>query len=241
VLPSLLKIYEYNKARNEKDVTLFEIGKGFYKKEEYGEDTKLGVLMSGKYYLGIDNKKDVDFYVIKGVAEEVLDYLGYNGRYSFVIPKQMPNQMHPGQTADISVNNDIVGMVGKLHPAVEKEDVYVLEINLDKLLSKKTGKMKFKEISKYPTIQKDLAVLVDKNIPSEEIAKAIKKVAGSLLTNVEVFDVYEGKNIEENKRSIAYSLSFGKQDRTLTDEEVNEVMNKVTENLQNKIGAELRG
>ena len=75
------------------------------KGEIYGEDTKLGVLMSGKYYLGIDNKKDVDFYVIKGVAEEVLDYLGYAGRYSFVMPKQMPSQMHPGQTADISVNS----------------------------------------------------------------------------------------------------------------------------------------
>ena len=241
VLPSLLKIYEYNKARNEKDVAIYEIGKGFYKKEEYGEDNKLGVLMSGKYYLGIDNKKDVDFYVIKGLAEEILDYLGYAGRYSFVISKQIPNQMHPGQTADISVNNDIIGIIGKLHPLIEKKDVYVLEINLDRLLAKKTGKMKFKEISKYPTIQKDLAVLVDKNIPSEEIAKLIKKSAGSLLTNVEVFDVYEGKNIGENKRSIAYSLSFGKQDRTLTDEEVNDVMNKVIENLKNKIGAELRG
>lgn len=241
VLSSLLKIYEYNKARNEKDVAIFEIGKGFYKKEEYGENNKLAVLMSGKYYLGLDNKKNVDFYVIKGVAEEVLDYLGYNGRYSFVMPKQIPNQMHPGQTAEISVNNDVVGMVGKLHPAVEKEDVYVLEINLDKLLAKKTGKMKFKEISKYPTINKDLAILVDKSISSEEIAKLIKKTAGSLLTNIEVFDVYEGKNIAENKRSIAYSLSFGKQDRTLTDEEVNDIMNKVIASLQNKIGAELRG
>ena len=241
VLPSLLKIYEYNKARNEKDVAIYEIGKGFYKKEEYGEDTKLGVLMSGKYYLGIDSKKDVDFYVIKGVAEEVLDYLGYAGRYSFVMPKQMPSQMHPGQTADISVNNDIVGMVGKLHPEVEKEDVYVLEINLDKLLSKKTGKMKFKEISKYPTISKDLAIIIDKNISADEIAKAIKKAAGSLLTNTEIFDVYEGANIPEGKRSIAYSLSFGANDRTLTDEEINNIMNRIIDNLQNKMGAELRG
>lgn len=241
VLASLLKIYEYNKARNEKDVTIFEIGKGFYKKEEYGEDKKLAALMSGKYYLGLDNKKDVDFYVIKGVAEEVLDYLGYANRYSFVMPKQISCQMHPGQTAEISVNNDIVGMVGKLHPAVEKEDVYVLEINLDKLLAKKTGKMKFKEISKYPAISKDLAILVNKTIASDEIAKVIKKAAGSLLTNVEIFDVYEGKNIPKDKRSIAYSLSFGTVDRTLTDEEVNNIMNKIIENLQNKIGAELRG
>ena len=195
--------------------------------------------MSGKYYLGIDNKKQVDFYVIKGVAEEVLDYLGYAGRYSFVMPKQIPSQMHPGQTADISVNNAIVGMVGKLHPAVKGEDVYVLEINLDKLLSKKTGKMKFKEISKYPTISKDLAILIDKNISADEIAKAIKKAAGSLLTNTEIFDVYEGKNIPEGKRSIAYSLSFGANDRTLTDEEINNIMSKVIDSLK-KMGAELR-
>ena len=241
ILPSLLKIYEYNKARNEKDVAIFEIGKGFYKKEEYGENTKLAALMSGKYYLGIDNKKDVDFYVIKGVAEEILDYLGYNGRYSFVMPKQMPKEMHPGQTAEINVNNDIVGMIGKLHPSVEKENVYVLEINLDKLLAKKTGKMKFKEISKFPTISKDLAILIDKSISADEIAKVIKKAAGSLLTNTEIFDVYEGKNIPEGKRSIAYSLAFGANDRTLTDEEINNIMSKVIENLQNKMGAELRG
>lgn len=240
VLASLLKIYDYNKARNEKDVAIFEIGKGFYKKENYGEDTKLAALMSGKYYLGLDNKKEVDFYVIKGVAEEILDYLGYGNRYSFVLPKEIPAQMHPGQTAEISVNNDIVGMVGKLHPSVEKEDVYVLEINLSKLLAKKTGKMKFKEISKFPAISKDLAIVVDKTISADEIAKLIKKAAGSLLTKTEIFDVYEGIGIPKEKRSIAYSLSFGTMDRTLTDEEVNNVMNKVIETLQNKLNAELR-
>lgn len=241
VLASLLKIYEYNKARNVKDVSIFEIGKGFYKKENYGEDKKLAVLMSGKYYLGIENKKDVDFYVVKGVAEEILDYLGYSGRYSFVLPSKMPKEMHPGQTAAISVNNDIVGMVGKLHPSVEKDDVYVLEINLDKLLSKRTGKMKFKEISKYPEISKDLAIVIDRNISADEIAKLIKKAAGALLTKIEIFDVYQGINIPKNKRSIAYSLSFGTMDRTLTDEEINNIMSKVIETLQNKIDAELRG
>ncbi len=240
VLPSLLKIYEYNKARNEKDVAIFEIGKGFYKKEDYGEDTKLAVLMSGKYYLGIDNKKDVDFYVLKGIAEEILDYLGYYGRYSFIQPKAIPQEMHPWQTAEISVNNDIIGIVGKLHPSVEKEAVYVLEINLDRLLAKKTGKMKFKEISKYPTIKKDLAILIDKTIISDEIAKLIKRVGGPLLNSIEIFDVYEGKNIPRGKRSIAYSLSFGKQDRTLTDEEVNSVMEKIIEKLQSSLGVQLR-
>ena len=152
----------------------------------------------------------------------------------------MPKELHPGQSAEISVNNDIVGIIGKIHPSIEKEDVYVMEINLDKLLQKKTGKMKFKEISKYPEINKDLAILVDKTISSEEIAKTIKKAAGSLLTKIEVFDVYEGKNIEKGKRSIAYSLTFGTNERTLTDEEINNIMEKIIETVQNKLGAELR-
>ena len=222
ILPSLLKIYEYNKARNNKDVSIFEIGKAFYKQgEEYGENNKLAALMTGEFYQGVDNKKEVDFYIIKGIAEEILDYLGYANRYSFVIKEgQLPDELHSGQSALISVNNDIVGLIGRVHPSLVKEAVYVLEIDLDKLLDKKVGKMKYKEFSKFPSVKKDLAVVVDKNVTSAEIAMTIKKAAGSALSNIEVFDVYTGKGIEENKKSIAYSLTFEKMDRTLTDEEI---------------------
>lgn len=242
ILPSLLKIYEYNKSRSNKDVSIFEIGKAFYKnEEEYGETNKLAVLMTGDYYLGVENKKQVDFYIIKGIAEELLDYLGYGNRYSFVIKEnQMPNEVHPGQSALISVNNDIVGLIGRVHPLLVKEAVYVLEIDLDKLLGKKVGKMKYKEISKFPSIKKDLAVVVNKNITSEEIQDIIKKAGGSTLSKIEVFDVYTGKGIEENKKSIAYSLTFEKMDRTLTDEEINESLNKIIEMLNKKLNAELR-
>ena len=242
ILPSLLKIYEYNKARSNKDVSIFEIGKAFYKKgEEYGETNKIAALMTGDYYLGIGSKKQVDFYVIKGIVEELLDYLGYGNRYSFVIKEdKMPEEVHPGQTALISVNNDIVGLVGRVHPALEKEAVYVLEIDLDKLLDKKVGKMKYKEISKFPSVKKDLAVVVDKNVTAEEIAVLIKKAGGSSLSKIEAFDVYTGKGIDENKKSIAYSLTFEKMDRTLTDEEINQSIEKIVEMLNKKIGAELR-
>lgn len=242
VLPSLLKIYEYNKARSVKDVSIFEIGKAFYKvQEEYGEHTKLAALMTGEYYLGIENKKQVDFYVIKGIAEELLDYLGYTGRYSFIVDEEkMPNELHPGQAAQISVNNDIVGIIGRVHPKVSKENIYMLEIDLDKLLEKKVGKMKYKEISKYPSVKKDLALVVDKNITSKEVEMNIKKAGGSLLTNVEVFDVYEGTGIPEGKKSIAYTLTFEKSDRTLTDEEISTAMEKIIEFAEKKNGAELR-
>ncbi len=241
IIPSLMKIYEYNKSHNQKDISIFEIGKGFFKKNgEYGENLKLCCLMTGNYYLGIDNKKKVDFYIIKGIAEEILNYLGYENRYSFVVKNTLPKEFHPYQTAEISVNNDIVGIIGKLHPSISKEDVYVFEINLDKLLDKKVSKMKYKEISKYPTISKDIAMVIDKNISSQEIAMAIKKAAGSLLLSTEVFDVYNGKGIDFNKKSIAFSLLFGAQDRTLTDEEINNIMNKIIENLEKKFNAELR-
>ncbi len=242
ILPSLLKIYEYNKARNNKDVSIFEIGKAFYKQgEEYGENNKLAALMTGEFYQGVDNKKEVDFYIIKGIAEEILDYLGYANRYSFVIKEgQLPDELHPGQSALISVNNDIVGLIGRAHPSLVKEAVYVLEIDLDKLLDKKVGKMKYKEFSKFPSVKKDLAVVVDKNVTSAEIAMTIKKAAGSALSNIEVFDVYTGKGIEENKKSIAYSLTFEKMDRTLTDEEINASLEKIIDMLEKKLGAELR-
>lgn len=232
MIPSLFKIYEYNKARENKDVCLFEIGKGFWKRgEQYGEDKKICVLMSGEYYKGVMQNRNVDFYDIKGVAEELLDYLGYGERYSFIVPKEIPAEFHPKQTAEISVNNDVVGIIGRIHPQVEQEPVYVMEINLDKLLAKKVGKMKFKEISKFPTVKKDLAVLVDKNMTSKEVEMLIKKKAGKLLQDISVFDVYEGKNIEKNKRSIAYSLTFGTPERTLNDEEINNILNNIIETL----------
>ena len=236
IITSLYKIYEYNVAHYNKDVSIFEIGKSFYKKgDTYNEENKIACLMTGEYYYGINNSKKVDFYIIKGIAEELLDFLGYGGRYSFVVKDNMPEQLHPGQSAMISVNNDIVGLIGKVHPEITKEEVFVMEINLDKLLAKKTGKMKYKEISKYPTVKKDISILVDTDITSNEIAVAIKKSAGSLLLNTEVFDVYTGKGIEEGKKSLAYSLTFGTNDRTLTDEEINKVLEKIIERLS-KIG-----
>ena len=238
---ALYKIYENNKARNLKDVSIFEIGKSFQKEgDNYSETKKLACLMTGDYYLGLTKKK-VDFYIIKGIAEEVLDYLGYNGRYSFIKDQdKLPDEMHPGQSAIISVNGNNVGIIGKIHPSIESEDVYILEIDLDKLATLKVGAMKYKEISKFPTIKKDIALVIKKDISAQEIGIKIKKLAGSLLESSEVFDVYEGVGILPGMRSIAFSLTFGKQDRTLTDEEINEVMEKIIQGLEKEYNAVLR-
>ena len=241
VIPSLVKTYEYNKAHYNKDISIFEIGKGFFKKGEvYGENQKIAALMTGKYYLGVGNQANVDFYIIKGIVEELLDYLGYANRYSFIIPKEIPAEFHPGQVAEINVNADPVGIVGKLHPSETKDAVYVMEINLDKLLAKKVGKMKYKEIPTYPNVNKDVAFVMDKSKTSKEIETVIKKAGGSLLTNIEVFDVYTGENVGENEKSIAYSLTFNDAKKTLTEEEITPIFEKIIEMVENKCDVKLR-
>lgn len=115
-----------------------------------------------------------------------------------------------------------------------------MEINLSKLLAKKVGKMKYKEISKFPSIKKDVAFIVDRNLESLVIEKQIKKSAGNLLTNIEVFDVYTGEHVAQNKKSIAYSLTFSDSKKTLTDEEVTALFNKVITDVEVKLFAEVR-
>ena len=240
IATSLYKTYEYNKSYSNKDVSIFEIAKIFYKNnEEYYEENHIAALMTGMYMQGFKNKMQVDFYVIKGIAEELLDYLGYYGRYSFIADQnKISEDYHPGQSAVISVNGDIVGCIGRVHPAIEKDPVYIMEINLDKLLAKKVGKMKYKEISKFPFIKKDIALVVDKGINSQELGNIIKKAGGSKLQRVEVFDVYD-KGLDPNKVSIAYSLTFENPSATLTDEEINAAMEKIIEAVEKK-GCELR-
>ena len=224
---SLKEIYEYNKSRNYKDISIFEMGKGFYKDDEgYKEDLKLACLMTGNYYLGL-NKVSVDFYIIKGIVEELLNYLGFNSRYSFVVDDNIPSELHPYSSASIIMQGVNVGYIGKLHPNVTKDNIYVFEINLTKLLKNKSSRMNFKELSKYPSVTKDMAFIVNKDIQSKTIEDVIKKSGGRLLTDIDVFDVYMGENVGQDEKSIAYKLTFADSSKTLSDEEVTEVFEKI--------------
>ena len=239
-LESLFKVYNYNKSHSNKDVSIFEIGKGFYKKDnELYEEEKLGCLMSGKYYLSVGNEKQVDFYIIKGIVEEILDYLGYKDRYSFKQSDNLPKEFHPYQSAIIVVNSKEVGIIGKIHPNVSK-DVYAFEINLNTLKELKVGSIKFKEINKYPTIEKDMAFIVDKEILSEDISKEIKKSGGRLVTNIDIFDVYTGDNIGIDNKSIAFKLTFEDYQKTLTDEEIMPIFNRIIDSIEKKFNAKIR-
>ena len=239
LLYSLKQVYEYNKARNFKDVCIFEIGKGFYKEEnEYKEELKLACLMTGKYYLDINNT-NVDFYITKGIVEELLDYLGYKGRYT-ISSGETPKEFHPGVSANIVLQGNNIGVIGKLHPNETKDDIYVFEINLDKLLSNRTSNIKFKEIPKFLGMEKDVAFVVKKSITNKDIVAAIKKAGGRLLADIEVFDVYTGDKINSDEVSIAYKLKFEDPTKTLTDDEVMKVFNNIIEYVKTTLHAEIR-
>ncbi len=239
LIPSLKMVYEYNKARNEKDISLFEIGKSFHKiNGQYGEHLSLAALMTGVYTVGLE-KKVVDFYVLKGVMEELLDYLGFKNRYSLVV-EDIPAELHPGQAATIVVDGKKLGIIGKIHPNITKDNVYVMELNLEELENANHENMKYKEISKFPNVSKDVAFVVSKDAKSADIEAIIRKAAGKKLINLEVFDVYEGVNVGEGKKSIAYSLTFNDKEKTLSDEEVLAIFNKVIDKVTSEYEATVR-
>ncbi len=236
LIPSLMNVYEYNKARGVKDVSIYEIAKTYDKK--YEEVSKVCGLMSGDYLTNSWNGNvKVDFYVVKGVVEDLLEYMGYHDRYSF--KRDNCSDLHPGVQASIILDGKRIGILGKVHPNISKKDIYVFELNLNSIFGR-TNKLKYKEAFKYPSIEKDMAFILDKNIDVYEVIKTIKKGANKILQEVGVFDVYEGDRVAENKKSVAFKLVFNGMDRTLTDEEVMKVFNGLIDKVVTTYKAELR-
>lgn len=237
ILPSLLNVIDYNKARGVKDINLYEISKVYY--DDFNEETLVSIAMYGNYIFSQWQNISVksDFYLLKGIVENLLDYLGFKNRYSF--EESNINNMHPGVCADILIDRKKVGFLGKIHPSTKKDEIYLCEISLTKL-DTNVKALKFKEISKFPNIEKDLAFIVSKDMKSNEIESVIRKSGGRLLKSINVFDVYTGENVDEDKKSIAFNLVFEDATKTLTDEEVNIVFNKIINDVEEKLPAKLR-
>ena len=236
LIPSLLNVYDYNKKRKVKDILLYEIAKTYDK--NYNEESKICGLLSGTYMSngwGLNNK--VDFYITKGIVENLLDYMGFKNRYSFEV--STCSDLHPGISADILLDRKKIGVIGRVHPKILKDEVYVFELSLQALMTA-VKPIKYKEPPKYPAIEKDVAFIVDKSITVDTITNEIRRAGGRLLNEINVFDVYTGENIDENKKSIAFSLKFLDLTRTLTDEEVMEVFNNIINSVTTKLNCEIR-
>ena len=236
LIPSLLNVYNYNKKRKITDIAIYEIAKTYDK--NYNETSLVSGLISGNYRSnGWKDPLKYDFYLVKGIIENILDFMGLKNRYSFEISDEV--DLHPGVSANILLDRKKIGFIGRVHPNINKDEIYVFELSLNALILK-IKPLKYKEAPKYPSITKDMAFIIDKNITAGEIINTIKKAGGRLLDSVTVFDVYTGENVAVDKKSLAFSLNFMDLNRTLTEEEVMVIFNNIIEKVLLNHNAELR-
>lgn len=236
-IPSMMESLGRNYSRNNDIVRLFEIGKIYIPHEDMRE------LPEERNLVTIGMYGEVDYFELKGVVENILHCLGVK-KAKFIRESENPT-FHPGKTAALYIKNELVGVLGEIHPDVSEtygveERCYIAELNLDVLFKYSDTEKKYIPLPKFPAVTRDLAVLVDEEILVQDIEEIIKKQGGKILESVKLFDVYQGKQIPEGKKSIAYALIYRGENKTLTDNEVNKVHDKIVKTLEFKLGAELR-
>lgn len=243
LLPHLLESVTYNTARRTDSVALYETGSVFLKGQDelLNEEEHVAVAITG---LWLDNswqgeKKAVDFFVLKGIVEGLGDKLGI----ALDFERGEMDGLHPGRTAYITLDGHRIGIIGQLHPTEQKardlKTTIVMELSLAELFKEHTGPLKYTQVPRYPSITRDIALVLSKIVEAGTIEKLIRSAGGKLLKDVRVFDLYEGDNLEAGKKSVAFSLTYFDPEKTLTDEEVTAAHEKVVARLKDS-GAELR-
>ncbi len=240
-LPSMMQILSLNNNKKNQDVKLFDISRNY--KNVNGEVEKGEVpLQENILTIGMYGK-DVDFYTLKGLIENVLDISNIN-RYD-IEKETNNNSYHPGRCANIKVGIDTIATIGEVHPEVLinydiDKRVYVAEVNITKLTKYSKLNKKYVEVPKFPAVERDIAVIVDEKVEVGQIEKIIIKKAKKWLEEVKLFDIYRDEKLGENKKSVAYSLIFRDKNKTLSDEEINTTMENIITELEKTLGAELR-
>ncbi|MEM1243211.1 MAG: phenylalanine--tRNA ligase subunit beta [Pseudomonadota bacterium] len=244
LVPMLLQIYQYNDNRQQSRSRLFEIGRTFLQTDaEIKQDKYLTGLIAGPLYpeqWGV-SKRQVDFFDIKGDIETLLQLGKTNKRISFK-PLQHSG-LHPEQSAEIYMGKQSIGYCGKIHPKLTEQldisdAIYVFEIQLKSFLSKEMPK--YKPISKYPSIRRDIALVVDNTVAAGEIISQLHDLIGKVLVDVFIFDLFSNKKLGENKKSIGIGLILQDISHTLIDDEVNSILSKVVTHLKQEFKADLR-
>ncbi|HAR3205468.1 TPA: phenylalanine--tRNA ligase subunit beta [Staphylococcus aureus] len=232
LLPHLIEAASYNVARKNKDVKLFEIGNVFFANGE-GELPDqveyLSGILTGDYVVNQwqDKKETVDFYLAKGVVDRVSEKLNLEFSYR----RADIDGLHPGRTAEILLENKVVGFIGELHPKLAADNdlkrTYVFELNFDALMAVSVGYINYQPIPRFPGMSRDIALEVDQNIPAADLLSTIHAHGGNILKDTLVFDVYQGEHLEKGKKSIAIRLNYLDTEETLTDERVSKVQAEI--------------
>ncbi|MBO8860487.1 phenylalanine--tRNA ligase subunit beta [Staphylococcus aureus] len=232
LLPHLIEAASYNVARKNKDVKLFEIGNVFFANGE-GELPNqveyLSGILTGDYVVNQwqGKKETVDFYLAKGVVDRVSEKLNLEFSYR----RADIDGLHPGRTAEILLENKVVGFIGELHPTLAADNdlkrTYVFELNFDALMAVSVGYINYQPIPRFPGMSRDIALEVDQNIPAADLLSTIHAHGGNILKDTLVFDVYQGEHLEKGKKSIAIRLNYLDTEETLTDERVSKVQAEI--------------
>lgn len=237
-LNAMLISLSTNMAHRNKNVRLYEFGNIYLPKE-----LPLKELPEERMQMTLGMYGEGDFFTLKGVLEDIFETLGVDNMIEYLPTKEYPF-LHPGRQASVMLGNEKVAYIGQVHPEVMdnysmKQNAIVAVIDMPVLVAHATFDRKYEAVAKFPAIKRDLSMTVSKEIFVGQLEKIIKKSGGKLLESVELFDVYEGNQIEAGKKSVAYSLTFRAKDRTLEESEINVIVEKILNKLS-ELGAELR-
>ena len=235
LVPGLLNTVQYNVARKQKDLKLLEIGRVFFGSGDDNIQPKetlyLSAALTGeeKATKWLKESSSLDFFAAKGYLEVIFDSLGLDEKVTY--KKSKLEGMHPGRFAEVYLGEKRIGFIGEVHPQVADKlglnTTYVFEINLDEVISESKVKPKYEEVTKYPEITRDIAMLVDVKDEYQNIYNVIESVNSKLITKVELFDLYVGAELLAGKKSLALTITYSDKQKTLTDEEVTAVHDKV--------------
>ncbi|MQS76505.1 phenylalanine--tRNA ligase subunit beta [Companilactobacillus halodurans] len=248
LIPGLVRNVAYNQARKNDNLKIFEQARIFDRPTGQARPNEVSYIsgaVSGDVVVDSWNTQaqKVDFYYVKGIVDELLSFTNSDATFSYEATDEYKN-LHPGQTAKILANDQVIGLIGKLHPDYQKSqnvsDTFVFELNIDLLYELNSKNVKAQSAPKYPAVTRDLAILVGKDINNSQIIADIFANGGKYLQDVNIFDVYQGKNIQPNHKSLGYHLEFLNPNDTLTDEEVEKAFSLVKESLVQKFNVEIR-
>ncbi|WP_444965267.1 phenylalanine--tRNA ligase subunit beta [Pediococcus pentosaceus] len=247
LISGLLDDIAYNKARSVENVALYEQGRVFYGngQAQPEEIEHIAGAITGSMQAKSWNEKEkpVTFFDVKGIVEQYLKNVAVAGEVSYVADHDRQG-MHPGRTADVLLDGDVIGFIGQIHPTTAEEfkikETYVFELNLTKIIHAEKKLQHYDVISKYPAITRDIAILVNKEVSSTEVLNVINETKQKNLIKVELFDVYEGKNLEKGMKSLAYQFTYQDTNDTLQEDAINDEFSKVIKNLEEKLNVTVR-